>query len=68
MINYNFEFCQVYEYSHLKIVKPIQSIYFINCDEFHLKLNSICPLSDVKDSNNKSTLFKSVIHFKLLFT
>ena len=47
-----------HELNHLKIIRPSQSLLYVNCDDFHKKLNSLCPL---KVSNDKKTLIDQCI-------
>jgi len=40
-----------HEVENIKVVRPTQSIYYINCDEFQVKLNEVCPLKNTADDN-----------------
>ncbi len=46
-----------HEIENIKIVRPTQSIYYINCDEFQAKLNEVCPL---KNSSEDKSIFDNV--------
>ena len=53
----------VNEHDYIKILKPTQSLYYINCDNFHSKVNQACPL---KDSSKSSSIYEnvSILKFK----
>lgn len=44
------------EFVHLKIVRPSQSLLYVNCDEFQKQLNTLCP---IKASTGSKSLIQS---------
>ena len=40
------------EIENIKIVRPTQALYYINCDLLHKKLNTVCPLKAFSNTNN----------------
>lgn len=48
----------VNEHDYIKILKPTQSLYYINCDNFHSKVNQACPL---KDSSKSSSIYENCL-------